>query len=91
MAQNIVSDYLKLINYLIHTQEILFEYHLKAEAMLEVLLDSNLHHCPKAVLYNYLWALSDIMVKAKNLNEPLLNGLIKLKNMVELPNKLSGN
>jgi len=61
----------------ITAQEMLLEYHLKAEALLRVLLDSKLSSYSLATLYQYLWNLSDVIVKAKELNELLLNTLVK--------------
>ncbi len=77
MNQNSVTDYLLLMNNNIIAQETLLEYHLKAEALLRVLLSSKLSSYSLATLHHYLWNLSDVIVKAKDLNELLLDTLVK--------------
>lgn len=77
MSQNILADYSLLINHQIDAQEVLLGYHLKVEAMLEVLLGSHLPSYSKITIHHYLWAVSDIIEQAKNLNEQLLRVLMR--------------
>ncbi len=81
MSRNTVSDYGPLINHQIILQEALLDYHLKAEAMLKVFLGSNLPSHSFSTIHEYLWGVSDTITQAKNLNEYLLNFLIRVTQM----------
>jgi hypothetical protein len=83
MSQNSVTEYLSFLNHQIISQEALLEYHLKAGAMLKVLLESNLHQYSYVTIHYYLDGLSDIISQAKDLNESLLNALIKIASLLE--------
>ena len=71
MAQGSLPDYSSIINQFIASQEALLECHFKAEAMIEILLNSSFLIRPRA-LHDYFWALSDMIDQAKVLNEQLL-------------------
>jgi hypothetical protein len=58
------------------SQEVLLEYHFKLEAMVEMMLAKDLIDYPPAMLHVYLWAVSDLIAKAKTINTELLNTLI---------------
>jgi len=60
------------------SQELLFEYLVKVEAMMEVILSKDLTDISNEKLHNYLWLVSDLIVKAKELNEKLLDTLEKM-------------
>ncbi len=77
MSQNTVSNYLTWINHQITAQETLLGHHFKAEAMLQLLLESDASDRPMWLIHNYLCALSDIIYQAKTINESLLNTLLK--------------
>jgi len=89
MNSNALLEYLSFINYQIVSQETLLEYHLKADALLNVLLGSNLPNYSYATIYHYLWQMDDTINQAKKLNENLLNELIKI--VSSGPPKGSGN
>lgn len=81
MDQNKVADYLLLIKLQIASQETLRDYHLQVEAMVEMVLAKDLIDFSTRKLHNYLWALSDLVGKAKSLNQDLigtLNNIAKL-------------
>lgn len=87
MAEIILSNQAFLINQQIKVQEELLGYHLKAEAMSEVLLSSNLKAHSTPVLHDYLWALNNFIVVAKEVNEQSLNFLMLLKSQLTNPDK----
>jgi hypothetical protein len=66
-------DYPSLIKHQLASQEVLFEYHSKIEAMLEMILTNDRTDFPKEKLYYYLWAINDVVSRAKDLNTELLN------------------
>ena len=78
MDQNRVTDYLLLIKHLVDSQETLLEYHTKVEAMVEMVLAKDLIDYPTLKLHTYLWALSDVVGKAKSLSEDLMCALNKI-------------
>jgi len=82
MDQSRLSDYLALIKQHINTQEILLEYHSKVEAMVEIILSKDLINYPKDQLHNYLWVVSDLVIKAKELNEGLLGTLLNITSSI---------
>jgi len=73
-----LSDYLALMKYQLDAQQMLLEYHLKIEAMIEMLLFKDVIDCPRLILHQYLCAISDLIRDAKTLNEELLDRLIKI-------------
>lgn len=83
MNQDILKEYLSLINHQIFSQEKLLEYLLKADSLFKVILDSDLSHYSHSTLYHYLWVLNDITHQARDLNETLLNTLIKLRLLID--------
>lgn len=85
MAQSSLSDYKSIINNLLVSQETLLQYHFKADAMLHVMLTDDFFSCPTRVLYDYVWALSDIVNSAKNLNEQLVNFLLRTEGLLITP------
>ncbi len=78
MNKNTVSDYLPLINHQIIVHEALLEYHRKADAMLKVLLKSNIANDAISTIHDYLFGVHDNIAWAKRLNERLLNDLMKI-------------
>jgi len=70
MANNSVNHLL-----LTNQQEKIQEYLLKAEAVAHVALDNRLVEHKQSIVYHYLWALLDIIRKAKNVNEQALCAL----------------
>lgn len=78
MNQEMVSDYESLLNHQVASQEVLLEYHAKAKALLKVLLGSNLPSYSASTLHDYLSVLDDIVSRAKQFNETLLDVAIKL-------------
>ena len=88
MNQSTLSEYLMFINHQIISQEKLLEYHQKAHSILEVLLTANLNSYSALTLHSCLWEISDIIGQAKELNESLLNTLLKIVKLVESSKKL---
>ena len=78
MNRKAILDYLPLVNHQIIVHEALFEYHRKADAMLNVLLKANISNDAISTIHDYLWALSDNIARAKCLNGLLLNDLMKI-------------
>ncbi len=70
-----VSDYVLLMKQLVDSQEVLLEYHIKVEAMVEMALAKDLIDYPALKLHTYLWALSDLVGKAKSYNEDIISTL----------------
>ncbi len=83
MNRNSILDYLPLVNHQIIVHEALFEYHRKADAMLNVLLKANISKDAISTIHDYLWALSDNIARAKCLNGLLLNDLMKIIGLVK--------
>lgn len=77
MDKSRLSDYLSFIKQQIASQEVLLEYHLKIEAMIEMILANNLTDFSKEKVHNYLWIISDLVCKAKEFNRGLLDTLNK--------------
>jgi hypothetical protein len=78
MAVDRVSDLLLVIKHQMASQELLFEYLVKVEAMVEIILSKDLTDFSNEKLHNYLWCVSDLIVKAKELNEKLMDTLDKV-------------
>jgi hypothetical protein len=66
------------------SQEVLFEYHTKVEAMLEMILAKDLVDYPQAKLHDYLWVVSDLVGKARELNGELLDMLVEMMPLLEV-------
>lgn len=65
-----------LIKRQLASQEALLGYHTKVEAMLEMMLAKDLVDYPYKKLHDYLWAVSDLVGKARELNVELLDMLV---------------
>lgn len=78
MAENRISDYLLMIKQQAVSQEMLFEYLIKVEAMVEVILAKDLTDFSKERMHSYLWVVSDLVSKARLLNEDILDRLVKI-------------
>lgn len=83
MRQNSLTEYLSFINHQVICQEELLECHLKVNAMLKVLLESNLTNYSHSTIHHYLWGISDIINQANNLNESMLAVLMKIVSLME--------
>lgn len=68
---------LSLINQQVEDQELLSEYLLKAEALTQIALVEDFLEQPAKILYYYLWALNDIVERARVMNEQSLSVLMK--------------
>lgn len=77
MSENRLLDYPSLIKHQLAAQEVLFEYHSKIEAMLEMILTNDGADFSREKLYYYLWAISDVVSSAKKLNVELLDMLAR--------------
>ncbi len=75
MDTNRLLDYPSLTKHQIDSQEILLEYHSKIEAMIEMLMANDISDFLREKLHNYLWIISDLVLKAKELNKGLLDML----------------
>lgn len=78
MDQNRLPDCLSFIKHKIISQELLLEYHSKVDAMVEMIMSQDLIDYPMEKLHNYLWVISDLVKKAKQLNEELLNAMLRI-------------
>jgi hypothetical protein len=74
--------YLLLIKHLVNSQETLLEYQTKVEAMVEMVLAKDLIDYPTLKLHTYLWALSDVVGKAKSLSEDLMSALNRITTLL---------
>jgi hypothetical protein len=90
MSKNSVTEYYLFINEQILTLEKMLEYHLKADATLKLLLESNLPRYSYATIHHCLWGVHDNVNRAKILNESLLQTLLKIAALMESP-RGSGN
>jgi len=74
MDQNRLTEQVSFIKKpIIPQQESLLEYLTKIEAMVEMLMARDLmQDYPQSTLYSYLWALSDLIAKTKELNEAFM-------------------
>lgn len=80
MTQNRLPDYIAVIKEQVSSHEILLEYLFKVEALVEMMLTKDMSGYSKAKLHNYLWTISDLVIRAKKLSEILLNKLIRVVN-----------
>jgi hypothetical protein len=78
MDQSRQLNCLSLMKYQLASQEALLECHTKVKAMLEMILAKDLVDYPQAKLHDYLWAVSDLVGKARELNGELLVGMMPL-------------
>jgi hypothetical protein len=90
MNKNILTECCTLINHHIIMQEKLLEYHVKADAMLRILIESNLSRHSRSTMSYYLWGVRDIIHQAQTLNEFLLDSLTKIAILLER-SKISDN
>lgn len=65
------------------SQEGLLEYHAKVEAMLEMILAKDLVDYPREKLHDYLWVVSELVGKAKELNWELLDMMTEMMPLLE--------
>ena len=72
MQKNGLSDYLSLTNPGLSPQEVLFEYHCKIEAMLDILLLVAEDKYSHATLHEYLSIISDLVEQATVINQSLI-------------------
>lgn len=77
MANDSVAHLISLINQQVQSQESLSEHLHKAEAMAQVALGDGFLDCPESITHHYLWALSDLIERAKIANEQSLDILLK--------------
>lgn len=77
MAEQSLTYLLSLINQQVDAQENLNEHLAKAEALAQVAITTEFLELSESIIYNHLWALSDIVSQAKNLNEQSLNFLLR--------------
>ena len=77
MAHHSLNEFSALINQQVEFQEILHEYLSKAEALSSVSLGENFLNYPLVTIHSYLWELSDLIEKIKQINEQSLNALLK--------------
>jgi len=66
-------------------QEKLLEYHLKADSLLKTLIEFNLLRHSRSTMAYYLWGVRDIIHQAHNLNESLLNTLMRMAILLDHP------
>jgi hypothetical protein len=66
------------------SQEVLLASHAKVEAMLEMILAKDLVNYPQTKLHDYLWTVSDLVDKARKLNEELLDMLVRMVPLLEV-------
>jgi len=83
MSKYSLADPFMFINHQITTQEKLLQYHLKADSLLKVLIESNLSHHSRSTMSYYLWGVRDIIHQAHTLNESLLNTLTRMAILLE--------
>ena len=85
MNQNSLSEYYLFLNDQIIYQEKMLEYHFQAESQFKVLLESNLSRYSYSVLHNYLDGINDNIIRARFLNETVLNQLLRIVALMEPP------
>ncbi len=76
MAEYSVNYLSNLINEQIESRENLNEFLSKAVALSSITLSGDFLAFPQVTLYCFLWGLSDLVEKARELNEQALNLLI---------------
>jgi hypothetical protein len=91
MAVDRISDLLLVIKHQMASQELLFEYIVKVEAMVEIILSKDLMDFSNEKLHNFLWIISDLIVKAKELNEKLMDISDKITPLLNQSEVLSIN
>jgi len=64
-------------------QEKLLEYHLKADSMLRILIETNLSFGSHSTMAYHLWGVRDIIHQAQLLNQSLLNILMKIAHLLD--------
>ena len=83
MNKNILTECCTLINHHIIMQEKLLEYHLKADSMLRILIETNLSLYSHSTMSYYLWGVRDIIREAHLLNQSLLDILMKTATLLD--------
>jgi hypothetical protein len=78
MDKNRLSDHFALIKHQFASQERLLEYHSRVETLIELILEQDLLVYPKSKLHNCLLTICDLVQKAKELNEDLMNSLMDI-------------
>lgn len=84
MDQSRLSDSTSEIKFQLASQEILFQYLSKVEAMVEILLAKDLIDYPSAKLHDYLLVISDLVDKARTLNEDLIGRMVRLYSLFSI-------
>ncbi len=78
MSQHNVPDCVHLLNEQVTALQVLFDHHVKASALLETALDVDFLQHKKSVTHGFLRALNDIITQASNLNEDLMNAILRI-------------
>jgi hypothetical protein len=76
MAEQSLTHLISLINQQVDAQEKLNEHLAKAEALAQITITTEFLELSESIIYNHLWALSDIISQAKDLNEQSLSILL---------------
>jgi hypothetical protein len=79
MANRSLSDFTSLINQEIIIKEKLHACLSKADALLDVGMNTNLFELSKPTIYGYFWALHDLMGESLKLNDEALHILSQFK------------
>lgn len=83
MATSRIDEITSLINKQVEFQERIQEHLLKAEAIANVALSDDFLNYKQSVIQAYLWALSDLVSKSKNLHKKMLNDLLKNRKQID--------
>ena len=80
MANKSLSDIASVINVQIDTQELLSEHLCKLEAILRAASAERFFEYETFTLQHYLWAICDMTVEMKKMNEQALSSMLKSRN-----------
>ena len=82
MANHSVPNYVALLNEQIAVSQLLSEYHDKSDALLDIALTDNFFQKDPITLHRFFCSLSDIIKKARKLNDDLLDVLLKIMSIM---------
>lgn len=82
MYKNNLPTYIALLKQQIASHEALAGYNYKVEVMLEMMLGDHFFNQTKSKIHDYICTIIDMVESAKDLNEYLLDTLLKLMQLL---------
>lgn len=77
MAENNLTQFLSLINQQVESRETLNEHLSKAGALAQIAMGDDFFDQSPLILHHFVWIMSDVIERAKTINEQSLDDLLK--------------